>query len=67
VTQVDPTSNAARLGLSEGSLIMRANGRPVTNLDEFAQAVEAARERGGIRLYFLTQGGATRNIFIALE
>jgi len=67
VTQVDPTSNAARLGLSEGSLIMRANGRPVTNLNEFAQAVEAARERGGIRLYFLTQGGATRNIFIALE
>jgi len=46
VQEVDPSSQAARNGMREGTLIQEVNQRPVRNTREFNQAIERARKQG---------------------
>jgi serine protease Do len=44
VTNVDPASHAASAGLEEGDVIQEVNRKPVTNSQEFAQALRRSNE-----------------------
>lgn len=61
VTNVAPRSKAAEVRMPEGTVIQRANGRPVTTAAEFKAAVDGARAAGrpGVLLLLRTQGGNT--------
>jgi serine protease Do len=50
VTDVDPDSPAARVGLSEGDIIFRVGGRQVSNPKEFRALVEEAIDEGEVLL-----------------
>ncbi|CAN5220515.1 Do family serine endopeptidase [soil metagenome] len=61
VTQVAPRSKAAELGVPIGTLILRANQRPIATVDELKAAVDAARSAGrpGVLVQFRTADGQT--------
>ena len=64
VSKVEPDSIAAREGLSSGMLIVEVNLKPVKNTNEFNEAIEKAKEKGGVLL--LVNDGRTRR-FIELK
>ena len=64
ITQVDPQGMAARVGLSEGALVMQVGQTKVKNIDEFAAAVEKTSIQRGVMLLVRTGGG---NRFIVLR
>lgn len=59
VTEVAPRSQAARLNIPAGVVVLRANNRAVNSVADFRAAVEAARTAGrpGVLLLVRTQGG----------
>ena len=61
VTNVAPRSKAAEVRMPEGTVIQRANGRPINTPDEFKAAVGAARSAGrpGVLLLLRIQGSNT--------
>ncbi|WP_409020058.1 Do family serine endopeptidase [Brevundimonas vesicularis] len=61
VTGVTPRSKPAEVGMQPGTVIQRANGRPVTTAAEFKAAVDAARaaNRPGVLLLLRTPSGNT--------
>ena len=64
VTQVDPDSPAAEVGIRRGDLIEEVNHKPVNNLQQFRAAV---REAGNQPLLLLVnRGGIVRRDFAAL-
>jgi len=46
VREVDPQSQAAEVGLTPGVLIKEVNRRPVSNVKEFRDAIDKAKEKG---------------------
>ncbi len=46
VTQVDPQSQAAEVGLAPGVLIKEVNRRQVSNVKDFREAIDKAKEKG---------------------
>jgi serine protease Do len=62
VTEVDPRSQAAEIGLAPGVLIKEVNRRQVRNTREFNEAIDKAREKGSALL--LVQ--QDRSTFLAL-
>jgi len=48
---------AEQAGLKRGDVIVSVNGSPVTGVDEFEQAIEAARKEGVARLRVRDSGG----------
>jgi len=61
ITSVAPRSKAAALGVPVGTVILRANQRPVTTPDELKAAIDAARAAGrpGVLIQFRTAQGQT--------
>jgi serine protease Do len=64
VTAVDPGSLAARVGLVEGTLIMRVGRTKVTSVEEFKASIEKTSLRQGVLLLVRVGGG---NRFIVLK
>lgn len=62
VTEVDPGSQAAEIGLAPGMLIRQVNRREVKNTREFNEAIDKARDKGSALL--LVQ--RDRSTFLAL-
>ena len=48
---------AEQAGLQRGDVIVSVNGSPVAGVDEFEQAIEAARKEGVARLRVRNSGG----------
>ncbi len=64
VKSIEPTSQAARSGISAGTLIKEVNRQPVRNTQEFYQAIEAAKKQGRILLLVNIEG---TNYFVILN
>jgi len=64
VKSVDPSSDAAEQGITEGIVITAVNGKPVTTAEEFAKAMSGKGAASGARLQILTPSGMERFIFI---
>jgi serine protease Do len=63
VTQVDPSSAAASVGLDRGMVIQEVNRKSVNNVDEYKRAL--AGSNGQPVLLLVNQGGVTR--FLVVE
>ena len=62
VTQVDPSSPAAAVGLDRGMVIQEVNRKPVNSVDEFKRAVAASKDQQILLL--VNQGGVTRYLVV---
>lgn len=62
VTEVDPASPAAAVGLERGMVIEEINHKPVTNVAQFKQALAGAANQPVLLL--VNQGGVTRYLVI---
>jgi serine protease Do len=62
VTQVDPSSAAASVGLDRGMVIQEVNRKPVNNVDEYKRAL--AGSNGQPVLLLVNQGGVTRYLVV---
>jgi len=56
VTDIDPTSTAARAGIRPGDVILRINRRPVETVSEASKALAAVRVGGAVQMLLLSQG-----------
>jgi S1-C subfamily serine protease len=56
--RVDQGRLAGRAGLKDGMLIQEVNGTPITDVVEFAEAMEEASLSEGISLKVLTRSGS---------
>jgi len=63
VTNVEPGSVAANVGLAEGTLILEVNRKPVTNTEQFNEAMAEAMEKGSPML-LIRQGRRTFYLII---
>ncbi len=59
VTEVDPSSTAAREGVRPGDVILKVNGQTVETVREASQALQAIRQGGAARLLLWKQGQET--------
>jgi serine protease Do len=66
VTEVDPTSTAARSGVRPGDVILKVNGQTVEAVRDAGQALQAIRRGGAARL-LLWQGGQETFIVVTKE
>jgi len=55
VTSVEPGSEAARVGITEGTLIMEINRRAISNTKDFNEAMAEAADKGSV-LMLVRQG-----------
>jgi serine protease Do len=63
VTSVDPASPAAAAGLSNGVVIQEVNHKPISNVQEFRQAITSAGKQPVLLL--VNQGGVTGYVVVA--
>ncbi len=66
ITSVDPASEAAREGLSAGDLITQIQGQVVTTADEFAKALDKAKDKPSVRLLVSSRRGGSRFVLLPL-
>jgi len=59
ITEVDPTSAAAREGLRPGDVILKVNGQAVEAVRDASQALQAIKTGGAARLLLWKQGQET--------
>lgn len=69
ITGVDPSSDAARRGLSRGVIILAANGRPVPTLEALESVIASARSanRGAILLRVQARRGQPQSVPVRLN
>ena len=60
VTEVEPDSPAAKRGLKSGTIITEVNGKPVSDVTDFREALKTADLKKGVRLNLLN-GTTTRS------
>jgi putative serine protease PepD len=65
VTQVRPGTPAASAGLVNGDVIVRIDGRKVTNAGELGQAVDAKRPGDTVKITY-TRNGSTHTVSVKL-
>jgi serine protease Do len=63
VTQVDPSSPAAAAGIERGTVVQEVNHKPVSNVDQFKQALKGAGTMPVLLL--VNRGGITQ--FVVVE
>jgi len=66
VTEVEPTSAAAREGVRPGDVILKVNGQAVESVREASQALQAIRQGGAARL-LLWKGGQEMFLVVTKE
>jgi serine protease Do len=62
VTQVDPSSAASAVGLERGMVIQEVNRKPVSNVQQYKQAMAGADNQQVLLL--VNQGGVTRYLVV---
>jgi serine protease Do len=62
VTQVDPSSAAASVGLDRGMVIQEVNRKPVSNVEEYKRALAGSSNQPVLLL--VNQGGVTRYLVV---
>jgi len=65
VTQVEPGSLVARAGITQGTLIMEINRKPVKNTKDFYKAIEQAGRRENV-LLLISNGQYTQLVILPL-
>ena len=66
ITEVDPTSTAARAGVRPGDVILKVNGQAVTSVTEASRALAAIRSGGAARM-LLWRGGQEQFAVVTKE
>jgi serine protease Do len=66
IASVEADSEAARLGLTKGLLILKVTNTPVKTVAQFKAAVDAAKNAEGVRLYVASPDGGRRSVFLPL-
>jgi serine protease Do len=66
ITEVDPTSSAARSGVRPGDVILKVNGQAVETVRDASQALQAIRRGGAARL-LVWQGGQETFLVVTKE
>jgi serine protease Do len=59
VTDIDPTSSAARGGVRPGDVILKVNGQSVPSVSDASRALQAVRQGGAARLLLWKAGQET--------
>jgi len=59
VTDIDPTSSAARSGVRPGDVILKVNGQPVQSVSEASRVLQAIRSGGAARMLLWKAGQET--------
>jgi serine protease Do len=59
ITDVDPTSTAAREGVRPGDVILKVNGQAVEAVRDASQALQAIKQGGAARMLLWKQGQET--------
>jgi serine protease Do len=59
ITEVDPSSTAAREGVRPGDVILKVNGQAVESVRDASQALQAIRKGGAARMLLWKQGQET--------
>ena len=59
ITEVDPSSAAAREGVRPGDVILKVNGQTIETVREASQALQAIRQGGAARMLLWKQGQET--------
>ena len=67
IVDVEPDSQAARKGLSEGMIIVAVQGEAVGSAEQFSEIVSRAENKAGVRLKVRDAKGRQRFIFLSLE
>jgi serine protease Do len=65
VTSVDPSSDAAAAGLGQGDVIVEVNHKPVTNIEQYRQALAGSGKQPVLLL--VNHGGVTNYIVIGSQ
>jgi putative serine protease PepD len=65
LTQVREGTPASKAGLQSGDVIVRLDGRKVTNASELSQAIDAHRPGDTVSLTY-TRNGSTRTVSVKL-
>ena len=64
ILSVAPDSDAAEKGITPGMVIDRVNGKNITDVDDFAEAIAAAKGKS-IRLRVISPDGFRRYVVIS--
>jgi serine protease Do len=64
VVSVEPVSDAAQQGLSEGMVITQVDGKDVTTPGEFRRAIENRKNKAGVRLRVVNRRGMAQFVFV---
>jgi serine protease Do len=67
VDAVDPSSDAARKGLRRGDIILSANHRDVSTVEELSRAITQAREASREALLLRVKGPGRPPVFVAIR
>lgn len=65
VVEVEPGSDAAEQGLTEGMVILQVQGKNVTTPAEFSRITSDKDARNGVRLLVMEKSGGKRFLFIS--
>jgi serine protease Do len=64
ITEIDPDSNAAGVGLQVGMLIVKVGDKSVTTVEQFTLATSAKEAANGVRLQVTDSKGDTQFVFV---
>lgn len=64
ITEIDPDSSAAGLGLQVGMLIVKVGDKAVTTADQFTLAISAKEAANGVRLQVTDPKGDSQFVFV---
>jgi serine protease Do len=69
ITAVDPNSDAARKGLSRGTVVISANGRELTQTADLEAVIRSARSEGreAVLLRVRSRGGPAISLPVRLR
>jgi serine protease Do len=67
VAVVDPNSDAARKGLTRGTILLSANGQPLAGVDQLEAAIRAAKADGREAILFRVRGRGAPELSIPIR
>ena len=64
---VDPNADAARKGLTRGTILLSANGQALTSLEQLEAAIRAAKAEGREAILFRVRGRGAPELSIPIR